>query len=365
MADLPDLEKTSLLFAGEIATIDPEPHTTHGNVIQGVTYKNIQILMGPKISFTDPMAISHPIEKDSHGLPPDLFRIGTKLIIGTESISFANFVHRYDQLTLVRIHQALEAYIEKAAQTYLKNHHFDIGLVTNDTEAFLDGTLLAMNQIAERATDQIQLQTGDIPESHDVATYVQEYRKKVKENDTSSPWSFIFQLGPSFANNFWAYRPQPPGSLGLWQRSTQGALGFQYGQLGWSHTIQVVGSLGNSEGYFQNALAVYQLSLARMMGNPIDASGASSTWTYLVGTIFTQIGIGGNNFTYGASRTVHIGLLAQSQFGGQIALNIGSVQVIGQGTLLYSLLYDRGATNMGGWDHIIGAAGFAGIQHSF
>ena len=96
-----------------------------------------------------------------------------------------------------------------------------------------------------------------------------------------------------------------------------------------------------------------------------DASGASSTWTYLVGTIFTQIGIGGNSFTYGASRTVRIGLLAQSQFGGQIALNIGSVQVIGQGALLYSLLYDRGATNMGGWDHIIGAAGFAGIQHSF
>jgi hypothetical protein len=367
MADLPDLKQTSLLFAGEVAALDPEVHTRHGSTTQVVSYKNIVILMGPKSYFKDPFDIFHPVDKNKHGLDPDLFKIGTKLIIGTESLYFANYVHRFNLETKELIHQALQKFIQNFVNSYLKDHNFDIGLVTDDDKAYLDGDELTLRQIAERATDQLQDKTGDIPESHDVLACVQEYRKRKKDSDTSSPWTFIFQLGASPTNTLWAYRPQPPGSLRSWQwnGATQGAAGFQYGQLGWTHTFMVTGSIGASSGIFQNALGAYQLSLAGMLGNPIDASGASKTWTYLVGSVFGQIGVGGNNYAYGVSKVVRIGFLAQASAGGQLALNIGSVQVIGQGALLYSLPYDKSTTNVGRLDSTFGAALWGGVQVGF
>jgi hypothetical protein len=367
MADLPDLEKTSLLFVGEVSALDPEIHTTHGRTSQTVTYKNILVLMGPKSVFKDPLDIFHSLDKSKSGLDPDLFKIGTKLIIGTESLFFANYVQRFSLETKELIHQALQRFVHNRVDSYLKDHNFDIGLVTDDDKAYLDGSQLTLREIAERATKQIQDTTGDIIESRDVLAYVQEYQKRTKDNDTSSPWTFIFQLGASPSNTLWAYRPQPPGSLRSWQwnGATQGAAGFQYGQLGWTHTFLITGSIGASSGIFQNALGAYQLSLAGMLGNPIDASGASKTWTYLVGSVFGQIGIGVNNYAYGVSKVVRIGFLAQAQAGGQLALNIGSVQVIGQGALLYSLPYDKSTTNVGRLDSTIGAALWAGVQVGF
>jgi hypothetical protein len=358
MADVPELEQASLIFAGEVATIAPKD-VVHGRTEQRVTYRNVEILMGKKSAFQEPMTIFHPVEKDSPGLSPDLFKPGTKLIIGTDNLYFANYIHRLNQETLVVIHQALEAFVEKLVTFYLDSHNFDLGFDMDDEKAWLDGFYLSLRQIADRVLSPVQDRTGEIKEARDVITYVHNYRKEKEKRDTSSPWTFIFQLGPSPTNTLWAYRPQPPGSLGRWQwnKATQAAAGFQYGQLGWTHTFQFTGSMGGSLGYFQNALAAYQLSLAAMIGNPIDASGASKTWSYLIASVFTQVGLGVGNYAYGSRKEVHVGFLVQAQAGGQLALNIGSVQVIGQGALLYSYLGGQGST--------FGAALFGGIQKSF
>jgi hypothetical protein len=185
MADVPDLEQTSLIFAGEVATIAPEPHIIHGRSEQTVTYRSIEILMGRKSAFQEPMTIFHAAEKDSPGLAPDLFKPGTRLIIGTENLNFANYVHRSNQETLVVIHQALEAFVEKLVHSYLDNHNFDIGFDMDEEKAWLDGFYLSLRQIADRALSPVQDRTGEIKETGDVITYVRNYRKEKKKPSIS------------------------------------------------------------------------------------------------------------------------------------------------------------------------------------
>ncbi|MFI5269555.1 MAG: hypothetical protein ACHQ7M_19435, partial [Chloroflexota bacterium] len=95
---------------------------------------------------------------------------------------------------------------------------------------------------------------------------------------------------------------------------------------------------GNTDA-FQNALAMIQAQVVSNLGHEFRI--APDLWANLQGSIFAQLaaGVGGNYAdTASGDRKLFIGFLAQPSAGGQINLNIGSFQIIAQGSVVYSYL---------------------------
>lgn len=362
MADLPNLDNTKDIFVGQVTAIG-QPVQVHGTLLQDVTYQKVEVKMGLKTYFKDPMTVPHTVDSNSSALPTDLFKVGNTLVVGMVNFNVPNYVHRADQATLQAIHKALEALVEKLVVAYLKEHNFDLTLVMDGKNAFLDGDLLPLDQIVEKSYRDVHDKVGDASEGSDdnVRKYVEEYYQD-RKSKLSSDWQVTIQVGQAPQIPFWASRPQPPGTLGSWQQGQQLTLGIQSSQLGWIHTFQISSSLlDNQHGapIFSNALASYQFSYARMLGNPIYSSGPAQNWAYLVGTVFGQVGFGiGNNSPDPNSwNQIHLGLMGQGQAGVQLGLNIWKIVIIAQGAVVYSWVADQGSN--------LGAAGFGGIQYGF
>lgn len=358
MADLPDLERTTLLFVGQVTKVE-EPRQVHLELTQSVTYTNIQIKMGKKEYIRDPMMVFHPVDKTPSGSPSNKVspvKVGNVLLVGTAGTSSVIYAQPATSGLLQALHQALEKFVENRVNSYLKDHGFSITLALDDNNAFLDGQLLTLDEITDRTLSALEIKLGEIPEASraNIFKYVQNYYEACKKNLTSD-WQWTIQIGHNPQVPFWASRPQPPGTLGYWQQGQQATLGYQSAQVGWIHTVQLAGSILDAKPIFSNVLASYQFSYARMLGNPIFASGPADNWSYLLGTVFAQVGVGAGNNS--GDNSVHLGLMAQTQAGGQISLAIWKLQVIVQGAVVYSLLWDRGSS--------FGAAAFGGIQYGF
>ena len=362
MADLPNLDNTKYIFVGKVAAIG-QPGQVHGKLLQDVTYEKVEVKMGLKTYFKDPMTVPHTVDSNKSALPADLFKVGNTLIVGMLNFNDPNYVRLADQPTLDGLHKALEALVEKLVRAYLKDHNFDLTLVMDEKYAFLDGELLPLDRIIEKTYDDLHFKVGDASEASEanVRQYVEAYFQELKKK-LSSDWQVTIQVGQAPQVPYWASRPQPPGTLGSWVQGQQLTLGYQSNQLGSIHTFQLSGSfLDNKHGapIFSNALASYQYSYSRMLGNPIYASGPAQNWIYLVGTVFGQVGFGvGNNSSDPNSwNHVHIGLMGQGQGGVQLGLNIWKLVIIAQGAVVYAWVGGQGSN--------LGAAGFGGIQYGF
>ena len=284
-------------------------------------------------------------------------KVGNVLVVGTAGgTSSVIYAQPATSELLQALHQALEKFVEERVNSYLKDHGFSVTLALNYKQAFLDGELLTLDEIADRTLTDLEIKVGDIPEAGraNVLKYVQNYYETCKKN-VSSDWQWNIQIGHAPQIPFWASRPQPPGTLGYWHQGQQAALGYQSAQVGWIHTFQATASILDTSPVFSNVLASYQVSYARMLGNPIFASGPAENWTYLIGSVFAQVGVGAGNNS--GDNSIHLGLMAQTQAGGQISLSIWKLQVIAQGALVYSFLWNQGTS--------FGAAAFGGIQYGF
>ena len=230
MADLPNLDNTKDIFVGQVTAIG-QPVQVHGMLLQDVTYQKVEVKMGLKTYFKDPMTVPHTVDSNSSALPTDLFKVGNTLVVGMVNFNVPNYVHRADQATLQAIHKALEALVEKLVVAYLKEHNFDLTLVMDGKNAFLDGDLLPLDQIVEKSYRDVHDKVGDASEGSDdnVRKYVEEYYQD-RKSKLSSDWQVTIQVGQAPQIPFWASRPQPPGTLGSWQQGQQLTLGIQSSQ---------------------------------------------------------------------------------------------------------------------------------------
>jgi hypothetical protein len=171
----------------------------------------------------------------------------------------------------------------------------------------------------------------------------QAYQDKLAEHEKDK-WQLQIQMlyTPQYA--LWTSQPQSS----RWQHNLQLALGenlrlHRYGVGGLETTFQVSGSFFNlgsdNTDWFQNALLSAQASYVSPIGHEFRFLGIPNTWAYLQGSVFAQIaaGAGGSWDTdQSGQRHVYLGYLVQPSAGGQLTLNIGWVQVIVQGSVVYS-----------------------------
>jgi hypothetical protein len=215
VADIPDLDKTEFIFVGQVTAV-AQPKSTHGKMLQDVSYTRISIKMGLKSNLRDPMTVFHDVTKSP--LPTDLVKVGNTLIVGGSGGSEETYVHKADQATLKAIHDALEALVEKLVTAYLKDHDFDITLTQQmgkENQAYLGPDLLSLDEIADRVWSQVRNKVGDASEAsiENIRKYVdQYYRQSVEEWKKSGSSQVLVQLGQAPAIPFWASRAQPPGS---------------------------------------------------------------------------------------------------------------------------------------------------------
>jgi hypothetical protein len=377
VADIPDLDTTTFIFVGEVTAVG-EPEPSHlGKQLQDVTYKEIQVKMGSKLKV--PSTVFHDVTKSPL---PAIVKVGNRLIVGVLGDHEETYVHQHDQATLKAIQDALDAFVEKLVTAYLQDHNFDLSLPLQedqDGKAFLDGQLQSLDEIADSAWKVVRDKVGDASEGDigNVRKYVGKYyQQKKKEAEAERLWQLTFQGGYAPAIPFWASRSQPPGYLRSWQQGQQYAVGWQNRQLGSRiHQGALTLSLFDSQSagpIFSNALAAYQFSYARMLGNPIFSSGPAEEWTYLVFTVFGSVGLGigndiddPNNWNH-----IHLHIMHQEQAGAQLGLNIGKWTIIAQGAVVYSgnsvfgipvpgsgFFSNQGST--------LGASAFGGIQYAY
>lgn len=141
------------------------------------------------------------------------------------------------------------------------------------------------------------------------------------------------------------------------------------GAAGLEHTLQLNGSffnLGNVD-FFQNALVSYQASLASPLGREFRFLGNPKLRSYLQGSVFAQIGaVVGANYdnNVAGERKMYIGFMVQPGFGAQLTLNVWKIQVIVQGSVVYSWLSSTAEKDSTPMSNVSGQAG-VGIGYQF
>jgi len=225
--------------------------------------------------------------------------------------------------------------------------NFDVPLVHDpkQTRAFFNNMLITLDQITDYIYEDLHQSSPGLKRSDVWSEVWQDYSAKQIEHE-QQPWQVVIQALYTPQYNFWSSQRQ----ASPWQNSFQLSLGANhrshlYGDSGWEQTLQVNGSFFNAGSgnldWFQNALLSYQASYVSPLGHEFRFLGVPDLWGYLQGSVFAQIAAGaGTNWDTDASgrRQVYVGFLVQPSVGGQLSLNVGAMQIIVQGSVVYSWL---------------------------
>jgi hypothetical protein len=237
--------------------------------------------------------------------------------------------------------------IKDRVKERLDANDFDLPMVVDDTHAFLSGRRLTLDEITDELTDEFpDTNKPDVRASVRAEVWLavqQAYQQKRTEHE-KDVWQLQVQLlyTPQYA--LWTSQPQSSP----WQHNLQLSLGanrrlHRYGVAGLETTLQVSGSFfslgSDNPDWFQNALLAGQASYVSPIGHEFRLLGIANAWSYLQGSVFAQLaaGAGGSwNTDPSGKRQVYLGFLVQPSAGGQLTLNIGWLQVIAQGAVVYS-----------------------------
>jgi hypothetical protein len=248
----------------------------------------------------------------------------------------------------------------------LDDHHFDLPLVMDEKHAFFDYQHYTLDEIVQRV--QALLPQANWAE---VQSAVSKAYAAKKQEAEAKKWQVVIQVLYTPQLTLWASQPSP-----LIQQNLQFSLGLNqqrhpYGRKGWEETVQLSGTFFNLGGegldWFQNSLLSYQLSYVAPLGHDFRLFGHHRLWANLQGSVFAQVAAGlGSSWDQGSDgqRRLNLGFLLQPSAGGQLTLNVSVVQIVIQGSLVYSVL---SPTSQPGsvWTHSVGVQGGAGLGLQF
>jgi hypothetical protein len=225
----------------------------------------------------------------------------------------------------------------------LTKANFDIPLVIDNKRAFFNNFLITLDQITDIIFEDLHQVSPDLKRIDVWSEVWQAYQAKRLEHEQSR-WQWVVQT--LFTPQYTLWATQKPSSP--WVNSLQASVGRNYrahwyGDSGFEHTLQLSGSFFNlgadNPDWFQNLLGSYQLSYVSPLGREFRFLGVPDWWAYLQGSVFAQVAAGlGANWDQNATgqRTAYLGVLVQASGGGQLALSIGWLQIILQGSAVYS-----------------------------
>jgi hypothetical protein len=235
------------------------------------------------------------------------------------------------------------ATLRERVNAMLTKANFDIPLVIDNKRAFFNNTLFTLDQITDFLFEDLHQATPDLRRMDIWSEVWQAYRAKQIEHEQSQ-WQWVVQV--LYTPQYTLLATQKPSSP--WLNSLQASVGRNYrahwyGDSGFEHTLQLSGSFFNlgadNPDWFQNLLGSYQISYVSPLTGEFLFLGVPDWRTYLQGSVFAQIAAGlGANWDQNSDgrRTAYLGLLVQASGGGQVALSIGWLQIILQGSAVYS-----------------------------
>jgi hypothetical protein len=222
-------------------------------------------------------------------------------------------------------------------RVYYQSRMSTLDAVTDDVTDVLGQVMPGVFKRTQRTAEWAHLRGN-------IWSQVWQYYNEKKNDAEKDRWQTVVSVLYTPQKNFWAH----PAAASPTQNSTQLLGGRNYrlhaaGESGLE--LQGAGSIslfnigsGHAD-VFQNALLSIQAQQVWNLGH--DFKIDPDTWAVVQGSIFAQLaaGVGG---TYGQSakgeRKVYVGFLAQPNVGGQVSLNIGKLQIIASGSLVFSYL---------------------------
>ncbi|HUI40345.1 MAG TPA: hypothetical protein VL523_00100 [Terriglobia bacterium] len=242
--------------------------------------------------------------------------------------------------------------LQQQVKTILEADNFDVPLVVDDADkaagpksrcffSTIPGVsvlgypvntppeLTTLDAVTDVVYHQLVAGSKNLKREDVLAAVSKVYLDKLKENEDRR-WQFVISMLYAPQVFFWSNQTIPS----YWQNGYQLTLGANYrghpyGKAGWEHglLLQLSGSSFNltDPDWFQNALAVYQAAYVAPLGHEFRFLGAPGLWANLQGSIFGQVAAGTGS---SGENTVHLGFMAQVAGGGQIALNIGWLQIV-------------------------------------
>jgi hypothetical protein len=236
------------------------------------------------------------------------------------------------------------------------DQRWTLAKITDDTFDVLAQT--------RRVYGKLEIKRGDVWQQ-----IYQYYQEKEREIPAES-WQIVIQ---SMYTPTYSLASTAPHSGSRWQNPLQLTLGgtlaeHPQGIGGLEHQFAVSGSFlnlgsGNVD-WFQNALAQYQLSLVSPIGRDFQIGG---DWASAQRSIYAQLGAGvGANWATapGSERKAYVGFLLQPGIGGQLAVSIGWLQLIVNGTVVFSAFSPTAQTGSR-WTGTLGAQGGLGFGGQF
>jgi hypothetical protein len=259
--------------------------------------------------------------------------------------------------------------LQKQVDTILKADNFDIPLVPQDEDktpgpksrAFFSTVpgvsgigypvntppeLMTLDDITDVVFDELRFGSKTLQRSEVLSSVLKSYKDKQREHEESH-WQFVLSTLYTPQYFFWSNQSLPSP----WQNGYQLTLGenyrmHRYGEAGWEHSflLQLSGSTFNfdSPDWFQNLLAVYQAAYVAPLGHEFRFLGVPGLWAYLQGSVFAQVAAGTGS---PGEKKLYLGFMAQGALGGQLALNIGWLQIIVNDQVVQSWLSPTGEPN--------------------
>jgi hypothetical protein len=243
---------------------------------------------------------------------------------------------------------------------WLDDGDFDVPAVaeperTGASHVWISSIRRTLDSVADEVTDDVgQMMPGVFKKGKrtdkwvdlrvEVWTHVWKYYNEKLFDAEKQTWQLVTTFLYTPQKNFYS---NPPGP-NPWQHSLQGTLGetgrfHPAGASGFE--LQLAGSVSLfdfhkkpiSDFVFQNALVSAQLQHVWNLGN--DFRFASGTSELFQASIFANIAAGvGSSYGGAMNNKLFLGILVQPTVGGQVNFNIGTVQIVAQGALVYSHL---------------------------
>ncbi|MGO9272167.1 MAG: hypothetical protein ACLQOO_18365 [Terriglobia bacterium] len=252
--------------------------------------------------------------------------------------------------------------LQKQVEDILNADNFDVPLVAKDSGgtpgprslaffSFIPGAstvgypvntppeLITLDEITDYVYAELRFGSKTLTRADVFSAVLKAYEDKLSEHEQSR-WQFVISMLYTPQYFFWANQTLPSS----WQNGYQMTLGgtqrfHRYGEAGFeqSFLLQLSGSsfAFDSPDWFQNLLAVYQAAYVAPLGREFRFLGAPGLWSYLQGSIFTQVAAGVGS---PGERKLYLGFMGQGAIGGQIALNIGWLQIVVNDQFVYGWL---------------------------
>ncbi|HLW78123.1 MAG TPA: hypothetical protein VKU44_00855 [Terriglobia bacterium] len=250
--------------------------------------------------------------------------------------------------------------LQKQVADYLDGANFDVMLVDPEstpgpkTLAFFSTIVgvdfvgvpvktppqkMTLDDITSIVYSTLKLTVANLNRNDVFNAVLQAYKDKLADHE-SSKWQFVISMLYTPQYFFWSNQALPSP----WQNGYQVTLGETYqshpfGVAGFEHSIllQLSGSSFSFDqpDWFQNLLAVYQGAYVAPLGREFQFLGMPGVWSYLQGSVFAQVAAGTGS---PGEKKLYLGFMAQGAVGGQLALNIGWLQIIVNDQFVYSWL---------------------------